>query len=840
MKSLFLFTSLFVTAFVFSQSLVEISVKGKVRDYSSRANLFGSTLYILQNGTVCGKSVSESNGMYYLSGSVNTSLPFEILSSKPGYATKKVLINLHTVKLKRGKNVSLQIAEELSFSLYQIIENADLSFSKNEYAEKFNWDESQFKIIPEGIEKTMDERAERAYENAKAIKGNNTNRNDSAQIANNDNKIEKQIQDALKKGNDLLDAKNYLLAISEFEKASQLASAHSNSAKITGLINQSKDGLKQSKDKKNQEDQVFNDQLAIAKKKISEGRTGLQKASDVLNSVPMKSRSNDPEVLGLLMQISELNKFYSEYDQALEKLKSDTVAAVKMLNTVYNKGLSNSTFTPASDIAQIKSTLSGLESLKNKNNTANADVNTLSNPGEKTMRNPKEALDDLDKTAKENKEQPQNTIEEAINSVEYENSMNAKLNLARSEEDAKEVNILLVERDILQLQEDSAQILRQYRIDSENKEYQYEKFRQDSTALAINYEQMDKVRNAHNNMDSVNYANKRFIDTLQYNTMDKFNALRNSADMAGLKEDSLGYTRQFDVEKKVDDNTYAIFQRDSTALIRTYEQMDQIAQEKDKMDSISLEQTKYLKRINDDQVEQINKFSNNRDLMDLQEDSFAIQRQYRIEKLDNELAYARFQRDSSALFQTYSQSNIIQSMSNTNDLVAHNQKQFLDSLQAAHVKRMIDFENNSDQSALKEDSMAIERMYEVNSLNRQNETALSQRLTQEKEASEARMNTQRGIAEFKPIVEREPNNLADANGNVYAKGAVHEEVFEIKNDLGYVESVIIRRVVVDNIGYGIVYEMVRNENGSNFYTKNGSIITEYEWATQSSKVPRFN
>lgn len=48
-----------------------------------------------------------------------------------------------------------------------------------------------------------------------------------------------------------------------------------------------------------------------------------------------------------------------------------------------------------------------------------------------------------------------------------------------------------------------------------------------------------------------------------------------------------------------------------------------------------------------------------------------------------------------------------------------------------------------------------------------------------------------------------------------------EEIFKIKNTEGFVSSIICRRIVVDENGYGIVYERTTNEIGKSYYTRNG-------------------
>ena len=81
---------------------------------------------------------------------------------------------------------------------------------------------------------------------------------------------------------------------------------------------------------------------------------------------------------------------------------------------------------------------------------------------------------------------------------------------------------------------------------------------------------------------------------------------------------------------------------------------------------------------------------------------------------------------------------------------------------------------------------------------------------------------------------RNPNYIRDEKGVCFAWNAVTERVYEIKNADGFVVSVIVRRVVVDQYGYGVVFEHSRNEKGISSFTLNGAIITEFIWFNEST------
>jgi len=84
--------------------------------------------------------------------------------------------------------------------------------------------------------------------------------------------------------------------------------------------------------------------------------------------------------------------------------------------------------------------------------------------------------------------------------------------------------------------------------------------------------------------------------------------------------------------------------------------------------------------------------------------------------------------------------------------------------------------------------------------------------------------------------ETTPNNLKNEAGVLYEKSKMTEEIFKIKNTEGFVSSIICRRIVVDENGYGIFYERTTNEIGKSYYTRNGFSITETIWFNESTGI----
>ena len=681
MKLLLLLLTLAFSGILFSQETITISVQGFVKNYSSKENIFGSTIYIVQNGKTISKAVSESNGAYVVSGKIKSSSPFDILISKPGFYSKKVWVDMKTLKIKNANQTTLQLVEELTFELYENRPNVDLSFTKDDYAEKFTWDQAKFIAIPEGNEKELNKKVDLAYEKAKQV---NTKMSaaDSIQQAQNDANIETQIKSTLSQADQLIKSGKYSDAILEYSKVQALVAKTFDQNKFSNYLTVSNTGVQTANSKKEAEDLIFDANLKIAKDKIALGRTGLATANSALNSAPMKSRATDPEVVKLKDQISKLQQYYKDLDAAykLVKSKKNNAGAFSALSGVFNTATTNSNFTLASEISQIKKSMDSLDNIINPknnqivaNNTQPTNKNVLTAPGSKVNGNAKDAFGNLDKTTINNAASKQEQMENAVNEVSYENSMNKKLNEARAEDDIKEVKKWNDEKDQLILKEDTMAVLRQYQMENARLQNEYEKYKNDSTSLENTYVQANQLQ-------------------------------------------------QLQIDKEVHDKNA----KEDLALIhqRQKEMVDQ--------------------HINETQVQR-------------EED---IKKQ-RIRQSDMESA--------------------------KNDV-----------------------ENS---------------IYLSNTENRKKE--------------EQRMYDQQQIAADKPILRNQPNYLADPAGNIYANDSTYEEVYELKNEEGFVETVIIRRIVVDHYGFGVVFEQTKNAQGKSSYTRNGFSITEFEWQNESKGKSPF-
>jgi len=680
MRNSLVFIVIFSFGFLYSQKAVSISLHGFVKNYSTKENIFGSTIHLQQNNKLISRAVSESNGTYVISGKINISSPFEVISSKSGFITKKISVDLKTLVVNNATSSSVELLPEFTFQLYEKRPNIDLSFATQGYAELFTWSQESYNLVPFGKEKELSEKVESAYNNLQ-LKVKLTAA-DSLQKIQNDATIELTIKTILSQAAAFTKAGKYADALAEYSKVQGLSANVFDEKRFSKYRSTAETGIQDVKVKKDAEELAFKGQIKLAKDKIAQGRLGLNTASSVLNSEPMKSRSSDPEVILLKDQISKLQQYYKEKTAAYKLLKSkkNSSAALTALQNVFTIATANSDFTVASEISQLKKSIDSLNGILNPSlnqtlstNNQPSTLNKLKSPGKRFNGNPKDAFNNLDKTATMISVSQQDQMEIALNAVNYENSMNKKLDEARSIEAASEVNKWKDEKDKLSLKEDSLSELRQY--------------------------QMEETR---------------------------------------LKNEYENY----------------------------------------KLDSLSLEKT-YI------QAQQLQELQIKNEVHDFMEkERLALTHQSQKEMVDQHVDQLQLQ-------------------------------------QLAEVDRQRN--RQSSMEGVKNDV----------------ETAIHRDNLEDRKKEEQRMYDLQKKADEKVVLKNQPNFLADSEGNIYKSDSTYEEVYELKNEQGFVETVIIRRIIVDHYGYGVVYEQTKNASGALSYTKSGIPITEFEWQNQTQVKSPF-
>ncbi len=120
------------------------NIKGRLSNQDMGTNEGGVTIKIVHNGNVIATTQSSSNGKYAISASGPKTGKYELIYSKPGMVSKKIIFDLKNVyveDLPAGNEVPIP---PLDIDLFAERENVDFSFLENEPVASFFWDSKNF------------------------------------------------------------------------------------------------------------------------------------------------------------------------------------------------------------------------------------------------------------------------------------------------------------------------------------------------------------------------------------------------------------------------------------------------------------------------------------------------------------------------------------------------------------------------------------------------------------------------------------------------------------------------------------------------------------------------
>lgn len=163
-----------------------------------------------------------------------------------------------------------------------------------------------------------------------------------------------------------------------------------------------------------------------------------------------------------------------------------------------------------------------------------------------------------------------------------------------------------------------------------------------------------------------------------------------------------------------------------------------------------------------------------------------------------------------------------------NEAARHNTRDFIDSMNSRRE------EIGVDESLRNKDLESDQRTF-LNS----NEIA---RVNQEYIVDRQHKSDQRAqekIANYVDTRTYSPNYLKDTSGNCLKWNQMTEFIYQFKNELGFTTSILVRRVVVNKDGYGVIYEKITSDSGKCAYSLNGQPIPEAVWIHDSTGESTF-
>jgi hypothetical protein len=821
---------IFLLKIVHGQNKINVTLVGSVLNFDTSEKLLGATIYINQNGKTVSKSISDEIGRYSIGGTVIIDQPIDLLVSKSGYASKKVLFDIKTI----GKATSVQLLDELVIQLHELCEGANLSFTKTDYAEKFIWnvnstepdqnykDQIDQKIIDECSKvksrtnsKTYVSKGDIAYRDKQFKRA--LAYYDSAIVAKNEmdstilmkkdivlDAIKKLKQEETKKANynskktiannafnngDLVNSeKIYKEMLTDFPGDSY---ATGQLAKITTLKNQ------QELEKKNEAETnklVTQANTLKTSKKYDEAISKLQQA---IALAPSKKDEINKEINAIkaiqsdILLEADINKNFKiasdllkdkKYDDAIKTYKAIDQSIIKLSNQPLVDKYSNLS-------------KQGSKSVIDKKNQE----------GEEFKKQLKKAQDNFDKGpafyGEAEKILKGDPMKSRMNDPDVKKLSESILKMKdfykQKSEAYKEVISKTNNVSALTKLKSARNVLTKLGTIAPSSELSILTKSIDSLETILN---PNKNSNQNSNVAKTGNRLKAPGELVTGNPNDVIDEL--AASIEEKKEES--FKNMTELKNEIDNEAYF---NSKLKASRQEDEMNNIQDRKTEIELRVIEQRKSSENLQENLNVKKNQFES--DLYNKNEEN----------QKQNEV-----------------QSNQIQDWKNDADFLANKKLKENEIKMENDMARIEGIKNIND-------------LKSINVKNQNEELALSYQKTKtEIEYIQFKQDSLNAVAEENRSIEIQKmkdyqkedkyaaNHLMDENDVEFPWNKMTERVYKIKNKEGYVTSIITRRVVVNKNGYGVVYEQTTNESGNNSFTKNGSPITEFIWANESTGI----
>jgi exonuclease VII small subunit len=827
---------LFLVVFMFSflasaQKKIEISLEGFVNDFSSKEKLFGASLYLFQDGRMVSKSLSDVKGNYFISGNISTKTPFDIMVSKPGFITKKVLLDFKDLKVQNPNGI-LQAMEELVIELFEIKDGVDLGFIKNSYAEKFHWDASRNLAVPdEKFKKEVEDKVLLAYSKMSDLNKSET--------------FKKKMNSALKE-NDFQEAMIHVDSALFYNNND--ASLINKKAQIESSI------LKQAKDlEKRAEFDGLKEQgdLAYASGDYITAEGFYKDALALFGNNQIKYK---------LTKIEEYKVRISQLESNKEKLNQLRVSADSLISIGEYDGaivkLREIQFLDPNQRMKIQSEMKEIKKQK-KNSNYEGTIQKYIELANR-LENSKDSLD--------------------ASLLFYERAENSIKNLS---------NQVLIDKYKIQVR-DGIESVRVKK--SKEREAFYQQLEKANSnflkgpdfydkALKIldsdlmkpyrNEPEMTKLKNRILSMDQFYKLKNTAFTNYTKNTTNAISDLKKAlkigkdnysvtpkADLSEIRDSLQSWNGNSSLSSSSQGSTVSGYNSSGTVVrtpgmlhsgsdVDAYNDLA-LTMERKKSDPLEdLQRVKneidyeiYFKNTvdavrNEKSADEMKFFQNEIEIKEREVALQKIELQKEQDKERQNLESAVKNRNEYALFQQEASAEQIKKWNDEKDYLIE-----LELLNQARRNQSFEEKNRIHENErillLEENDIASEERQYKNQdhlLKLDRDRFIKDSLA--KVGGEERALEVEKLKSFKPDYQTQPNFLKNEDGVLFPPNAVTEGIYKIQNSKGFVITVIVQRVVVDSNGYGVVYEKTTMENGTSSYSRNGATITEYIWFNES-------
>lgn len=832
MIRLLVFVLLFIPVAALAQRDFLVVIEGNTLNLRDKKAVFGVAIDVMQQDAVLTKVLSDQNGNFFVSAKIAQGTPIKLRLTKGGYQTKFILIDLTTLQNMPNVPNGLQLLRQLDCELYELRPDVDLSFSKDQITDKYVWTAGALAQVPL-IKSDADQKALAAYQLAL------------------DNK----------RYNNLLQATNKALAVPDQDRAllfldSMLVLRPSDqfaTQKKQQILTEQAAALKKSQDEAKQK-ALLNEAVAareandlkLAETKIKEADAVLANNSEVLQEqkriAQLITEANDAksknEAFQNAMKAAAALVTAKKYDaaeakyleaQQIKPSEKETVntqlTALKELKfDIQNEIELKKTLKLANDQFVLKKYDLSLETYKK----ADAQIALFH----------KQSL--IDSYSKE-LQAGMKRVTDGINSMSqvYQDQL-AKANenfnkgpqfygTAKSILNSDPMKSRQNEPEVIELKDKITAMEAYYK--EKREAYQFVKAKDNPAALKA----LEKVQKS--GQSQVQHLQVSELPALQ-NSIDSLRAILNPVKTTQVKPDvavePVGIRLSAPGEEVSGENSMAFndlqLGRDAKKE-QPYRTQQQIRNE--------VEYQNYFTQ----QSAQVGSFETTAQLemtraqREVQARQNAIaHEQMQANKDQSNQQYEVAVRDRTAATEVRQQETTenLREWKDAKDYQEQTVAKEASLRQESELSRLNKFQNELELQDQQQPAIDEQNVNELNKRSQVVEYSKEQQLSSATNSGQAQYEKIQQTAEETVQLKTTPNYLRDENGVLFAKNSMTEKTYQLKNKEGYITKVIIRRVVVDPNGYGVVYEQITDENGKTYFTRDGQVSTEYIWFNEST------
>ena len=822
---------------VIGQTPVLIKLEGTVQDFVTGQKLYGATVNVIQNESSVSRVITDIKGNYYVSAKVNPAQIVAVVVAFNGYMTKKLSFDLKTIVPKANTTNAVMLIDQLPLQLYVIRPNVDLNFTKEGYAEKFVWDQVIYKAIPDAqLKADMDKKVKDLYKIAK------DKEKLKAYVASADLSVSRKEFDKAVKYYDsalvvsptdvgIIDKKKAVQTIIDINESEAKRKKEFDKFKLEG------DAAYAAKNWK-----LAEQQFKLADQQIPKDAYIIEKLTRIKENIELEAKNvaNKAQYDKTMQAVLTLNTA-KKYDEALVKLSE----AMKLQPNEKEK---------------VEAEMAKINAIKEDAATEIEVKKLLKSAGENYTQKKYDLSIELYKKADLNiaKFKKQSLIDQY--SKELQNGMKKVMDWKTSQEQIYKDQLAKAKENFTkgpQFYSVAKSILNSDPMKSRQNEPSVIELKEKISKMEAYYA---KRKSAYSTVKSKNNElalnELKAVQTLATSNVSSLPAtelpqLQKSIDsLINLtKVATTVVTKTTPVVKEdviVGTQLKAPGERSKGTAEQAFNDLNKTAQQKAEQPQQKIQEIKdvfdYQNHFNEivSAIHQettdknVEGFKAEQTMIDRKNQEESVERQADIQKAvqKNEVAVTMRNKE-----QEDKQVQNAQSISNWKDAkdVSNRIEQIAaDNIQEAGMAASNRVTNQESLSADKLKEKEEKDLKVQQKMKTDYEISVSKRDTENAENQDKQYVQVQKMAASKLELTNTPNNLKDEDGVLFPKNAMTEQTYTQKNAQGFVTTVIIRRVVVDNNGYGVVFEQTTKEDGVNFFTRNGQIITDYIWFNEST------